>query len=45
MVINPLLLIALAYQVIDDRRNWRQGIQLLKSRIIRHMSAHGAKQY
>ena len=34
MLINPLLLIALAYQVIGDRQNWRQGIQILKSRML-----------
>jgi len=32
MLINPLLLIALAYQVMGDRQSWRQGIRLLKSR-------------
>ena len=32
MLINPMLLIALAYQVMGDRQSWLKGIQLLKSR-------------
>lgn len=39
MFINPLLLIALACQVIWDRQSWRQGIQFLKSLILWHVSA------
>lgn len=38
MFINPLLLIALAYQVMGDRQSWRQGIELLKSRVLYYVS-------
>ena len=34
MIINPLLLLALAYRIMDDSSSWRQGIQTLKSRLI-----------
>lgn len=33
MFINPLLLVALACQVMGNRQSWRLGIQVLKSRI------------
>jgi hypothetical protein len=33
MIINPLLIIALAYQVLEGRQSWQQGISVLKSKV------------
>lgn len=38
MIINPLLLIALAFHVLGNRQNWRHGFKLLRFRILWQIS-------
>jgi hypothetical protein len=41
MVMNPLLLIALAICVMADRRAWRRGLRLLRFRVVWHAAKLG----
>jgi hypothetical protein len=39
MIINPLLIMALAYKVMEGRQSWKQAIQMVKCRLLFLVSA------